>query len=127
MSKERVLAAIADERDGMQDGEIDRYLAVLTDDAVFMPPNSAPKTGAELRSWLRAFLADYRVEWLEFASTETVLAADVAFHSYTYMWRLHPRKGGTPVSGRGKGVHLLRRQANGAWKIAREIWNSTPQ
>lgn len=124
--KDHVLAAIREERDALQTGDIDQYLAVLTDDAIFMPPNSLSKTGAELRSWLRGFLGAFRVEWLCFTSTETLLADEIAFHSYTYTWRVCARAGGEPTVASGKGVHLLRRQPDGSWKIAREMWNSNP-
>ena len=123
---DRVLAAIGIERDAMETGDIDRYLAVLTDDAIFMPPNNPPKTGAELRNWLSGFLESFRVEWLSFVSTETLIADEMAFHSYTYTWRVCARAGGEPTSAAGKGVHLLRRQPDGSWRIAREIWNGNP-
>ena len=126
VSTDRVLAAIGIERDAMATGDIDRYLAVLTDDAIFLPPNSPSKTGAELRSWLRGFLEGFRVEWLSFVSTETLIAGEMAFHSYTYTWRVCARAGGEPTIAAGKGVHLLRRQPDGSWRIAREIWNGNP-
>jgi len=91
-----------------------------------MPPNSDPKQGAELRDWLRAFVGGFRVEWLSFVSTEVVEAGETAYHSFAYTWRVHPRSGGEPTTASGKGVHLLRRQADGTWRIAREIWNSSP-
>ena len=121
-----VLAAIRVERDAVAAGDIERYLAVLTGDAIFMPPNSPSKTRAELHDWLRGFLEGFRVEWLRFASTETQVEGDMAFHSYTYTWRVSPRAGGEPTISSGKGVHLLRRQPGGLWKIAREMWNGSP-
>lgn len=125
-STDRVLAAIEIEREAMECGNFDRYLTVLTDDAIYMPPNSSSKTGAELRNWLRSFLEGFRVEWLSFESTETLIAGEMAFHSYTYTWRVCARANGEPTIAAGKGVHLLRRQKDGSWKIAREIWNGNP-
>ncbi|MGB7546571.1 MAG: nuclear transport factor 2 family protein [Terracidiphilus sp.] len=103
VSADSVLAAIALERDAMESGNIDRYLALLTDDAIFMPPNSPSKTGGELRSWLRGFLEGFPVEWLSFVSTETLIAGEMAFHSYTYTWRVCARAGGEPTIATGKG------------------------
>lgn len=123
---DRVLAVIGIERDAMESGNIDRYLAVLTDDAIFMPPNSPSKTGAELRNWLRSFVEGFRVEWLSFVSTEMLFAGEIAFHSYTYTWRVCARTNGEPTIAAGKGVHLLRRQQDGSWRIAHEIWNGNP-
>jgi ketosteroid isomerase-like protein len=91
-----------------------------------MPPNSQPKRGVELREWLRAFVEEFRVEWLSYASMEVLEAGETAYHSFAYTWRVRPRDGGEAKTSSGKGVHLLRREADGSWRIAREIWNSSP-
>jgi len=121
-----VLEAVGIERTAIESGDLEPYLGVLTDDAVFMPPNSHPKEGEELREWLRAFVEGFRVEWLSFVSTEVLESAEAAYHAYAYTWRVHPRAGGEPTTASGKGVHLLRRGSDGTWGIAREIWNASP-
>ncbi len=35
-----------------------------------------------------------------------------------------PKRGGRPVHDEGKGIWIWRRQAEGAWKVTRAIWNS---
>ncbi len=125
-SRGSVLEAVATERGAIESGEMDPYLGVLTDDAVFMPPNSHPKEGRELREWLRAFVEGFSVEWLSFVSTEVLESGEAAYHSFAYTWRVQPRAGGEPTTASGKGVHLLRRGSDGTWRIAREIWNSSP-
>jgi len=124
--RDSVLEAVGTERNAIESGDMDGYRAVLTDDAVFLPPNSHPKEGQELREWLRAFVDGFRAEWSSYVSTEVVESGDTAYHSFTYTWRLHPRAGGEPITASGKGVHLLRRGSDGAWRIAREIWNASP-
>jgi ketosteroid isomerase-like protein len=120
-----VLGAVHAEREAVASGDIDQYLGVLTDDAIFMPPNSVAKAGAELREWLRAFLADVQVEWLSFVSTEVLVFGTAAYHAFTYTWRVCPRSGGEAKLASGKGVHLLELQVGG-WRIRREIWNASP-
>jgi ketosteroid isomerase-like protein len=107
-------------------GDSDGYLALLTDDAVFMPPNTTAKAGHELRNWLCDFLERVTVEWLTFTHCEAEVAGGLAFHCFTYSWRVTPKAGGEPTIGHGKGIHILRRQPNGDWKIARELWNASP-
>lgn len=102
------------------------YFAVLTADAIFMPPNSVAKAGEQLRAWLGSFVRDFEVEWLSFASAELAVVEDLAYHTFTYTWRVTPRAGGEGKVSSGKGLHILRRQADGCWKISREIWNSVP-
>ncbi|NIO29727.1 MAG: DUF4440 domain-containing protein [Candidatus Latescibacteria bacterium] len=125
-AEDAVLSVIAQEREAVESGDSDMYLAVLTDDAIFMPPNTLPKTGAELRTWLKGFVGAFRVEWLSYVSSEVVQSADLAYHAFTYAWRVTPRAGGEPTVSAGKGIHLLQLQGDGSWKIAREIWNANP-
>ncbi len=121
-----VVAAIEQERAAVVAGDLEAYLATLTGDAVFLPPNSDARSGAELRTWLGSFLRDYEVKWLSFASTEVTVAGDLAYHTFVFTWRVTPRAEGESRVQSGKGLHILRRQPDGAWKIAREIWNSVP-
>jgi ketosteroid isomerase-like protein len=105
-------------------GDIGLYLSILADDAVYMPPNTPAKTGEELRRWLGEFIADFTVEWQEFVHGETVVSQDLAFHDNAYRWTVTPKTGGQPVQGHGKGLHIACRQADGAWKLVRNIWNA---
>jgi len=124
--RQNISALINQEVNAVSAGDVETYHALLTDDAVFMPPNSPAKTGEELRHWLRDFLECFTVEWMEFIHGNIEVTGDLAFHEYTYKWRVTPKEGGkTNVSG-GKGIHIVRRQRDGSWKIAREIWNANP-
>jgi ketosteroid isomerase-like protein len=121
-----ILAAIEREKAAVASGNWPDYQVVLCDDAVFMPPMSPSKSGEELKRWLASFLRDVRVEWLEFKTIELEASGGLAYHAYLYTWRTTPRAGGEAKVSRGKGLHILRRQADGGWRIAREIWNDLP-
>lgn len=44
--------------------KLDQWLAVLTDDVVFLVPNSAPMIGtAALKPWLEGYLKAYQTRW----------------------------------------------------------------
>ncbi|MFH0756847.1 MAG: DUF4440 domain-containing protein [Bacteroidota bacterium] len=103
------------------------YNAILADDAVFMLPNGHSKSGAELRTWLRQFLKDFVVEWVTFRHSDTVVDGNLGYHSYEFEWKVTPRAGGEVTLSNGKGLHVLRRDTDGSWKILREIWNSSPE
>lgn len=124
--RQRVESAIEAEVTAIADDDIDGYLAVLAEDAVFLPPGLASMGGEELRAWLREFLEQWRVEWLGFRHDETEISGDLAFHRYSYSWRLEPKSGGRLQVAHGKGLHILRRGEDGSWKIAREAWNDRP-
>lgn len=126
-TRDQILAPIEAERSGIAAGDSGRYSAALADDAIFLPPNTTTKTGAELRNWLGEFMKGFRIEWLSFVSSEVEVFGEAAYHIFSYKWRVTPAAGGEGRVTSGKGLHILRRQADGAWKISREIWNSTPE
>jgi ketosteroid isomerase-like protein len=127
VDQQRVIAVSDQEVVAMSAGDIDQFLRILTDDAVLMPPNLPPKTGEELRNWMRDFFERFTIEWLGFAHLETEVAGDLAYHVYAYSWRVTPKAGGEPIVAHGKGMHILRRQTDGCWKLTREIWNASPR
>ncbi|KPJ95856.1 MAG: hypothetical protein AMS18_02110 [Gemmatimonas sp. SG8_17] len=102
------------------------YDAILAHDAVFMPPSGHSRSGGELRTWLRQFLEAFAVEWVSFQHGDVAVDGRLGFHTYEYEWRVTPRAGGAATVSRGKGLHVLRREADGSWKIVREIWNASP-
>jgi ketosteroid isomerase-like protein len=106
--------------------DFQEYSAVLAEDAVFMPPNGPPRSGTELRSWLRQFLEGFAVEWVSFQHGDVAVDGLHGYHSYEYEWRVTTRAGGEASVSCGKGLHVLRREADGSWKIVREIWNASP-
>lgn len=122
----RVIAVLDEEARAISDGDIDGLLAILAEDAVFMPPNLFEKTGEELRSWLRDFLAGFTAVWLKYVHGQTEVVGDLAYHVFFYSWRVTPKAGGAGTLGHGKGIHILRRQPDGSWKLAREIWTPSP-
>jgi ketosteroid isomerase-like protein len=124
--QQKVIAVTDEEAAAIETGDAQRYLALLADDALFMPPNSLAKQGEELREWLCDFVERYRVHYLRLTHDETVVEGSLAYHRFTYGWNVTPREGGETLTGHGKGLHILRRQPDGAWKIAREIWNAIP-
>ena len=105
-------------------GDAESFVALITDDAVFMPPNEPPVTGKEaIRSWLQDFFDQFTIEYTP-SFGEIVVAGDWAFESYSWTWTLTPVAGGEPISDSMKCVHIYQRQPDGSWKIARDIWNS---
>ena len=121
-----VMAAAEEESNAITSGDAERYMAILSEDAVFMPPNSLSKSGEELRQWLREFLGQTAVECLQMVHGETVIAGDLAYHEYGRSWRTRPRAGGPAAIAHFKGLHIVRRQEDGSWKLARNIWNVSP-
>ena len=96
------------------------------EDMVIMPPDEPPVTGHDaIRAWLEGFFAAYKTD-LEYTDSDVSVAGDVAFEAYAFRWTLTPVDGTEPIKQTGKGVYVLRRQADGSWRVARDIWNYNP-
>lgn len=121
------MTAVSDQEAAvMRSGDMSTYLAILCEDAVYLPPNASTKRGEELRQGLREFVNSNLVEWPRFEHGETIIGGDLAFHEYIYTMKVTPKAGGQPATGYGNGMQVLRREADGAWKILRNIWNARP-
>ena len=97
----------------------------LTDDVVHLDPRLGVIRGKdEWRRWVDAMEFEitepsvYRIE-------EVAGSGDMAYVLWTFTgsWI----EGGNPVTARGKGLTVMIRGADGAWKEARNAWNNTPE
>jgi len=104
--------------------DVEAVLALLTEDAVYLPPHEPAVVGtAAIRPWLAGYFGAYRTHW-EKETRELVAAGDWAFEVAAERVRDVPADGGAPVDDIAKGIIIYRRQPDGAWKVARDIWNS---
>jgi ketosteroid isomerase-like protein len=106
-------------------GDTERYLTLITDDAVLMPPNRPAVSGKEaVGSWNRAMSSQVRITEYVSRDDEVVVAGDWAFRRATVDWTITPSAGGSPIRDTGKYIIIYRRQRDGSWKVARDIWSS---
>lgn len=108
----------------LNQGDVEGWVGVFTEDAVQMPPNFPANTGrAMIRAWSEAFLGPLNVEFgLEV--DEVHVAGDRAFERGRYRIRVTPKTGGESFPDAGKYITIYQKQANNAWLVARDIWNS---
>ena len=100
------------------------FLALFDSDLVVMPPNEPPVVGeAALRSWFLRVTDRFTID-LDFSVEEIRVSGKWAFERFSFRRTTTPTGGGEQATVRGKGVHVFRRQSDGSWKIARDIWNS---
>jgi uncharacterized protein (TIGR02246 family) len=106
-------------------GDTERYLTLITDDAVLMPPNGPAVSGKNaIGSWNRAMSSQFRIQDYASRDDEMVVTGDWAFRRATMNWTLTPTAGGAPVRDTGKFIIIYRRQQDGSWKVAGDIWSS---
>ena len=106
-------------------GDVEKMLSVFTDDLVIMPPNEAAVVGKEAaRSWFQTMVQQFKIEGTYTSVSDLTINGDWAFERMTFALKLTPTGGGAAIEDVGKGVHVYRRQSDGFWKIAQDIWNS---
>ena len=105
-------------------GDIEALLAIFTDDALLMPPNVPKVEGAEaLRAWLEGLYEQVSIEG-RYTHHALTLAGDWAFEEVAFELTSTPVGGGEPMVEAGKGFHVYRRQPDGTWRIAIDVWNT---
>lgn len=122
---EAAIAALSNsEMASFSAGTVDTSMALLTDDAVMLPPNEPMLSGnAAIRKWATDMVNQYTVSG-KYTERKIVVSGDWASERFAGELSLTPKAGGAPITEKIKGVHILRRQANGSWKIAQDVWNT---
>jgi ketosteroid isomerase-like protein len=111
-----------------QGRDIERILEFWTDDAIVYPPGLPAVVGkAALRSYVQASLAipGFRISW---TSSESNVSPDGQF---AYLLSENavtaPDHTGQLTTTRGRAVTVWRRESDGAWRCAVDIWNAEPE
>ena len=108
--------------EAINSNDADKLLAVLTDDIVYIAPNSPAIVGkAEVAPWVAGYFAAYATHW-EKTTLEFVVSGDWAFERYAYWVVDTPRAGGDAVTDSGNGINIYHRDADGVWRVARDAW-----
>ena len=104
-------------------GNASAVTALYAEDAVLMPPNSAPARGtAAIKEALAREIAGAKKGGVSFVigtNDEVGVSGDMAWHSGGYFVM---DKANKPVEA-GKFLEVWERK-NGKWRITRDIWNS---
>lgn len=107
-------------------GDTERYITLLTDDAVLLPPNGPAVSGTEaIRTWNNAMSKQFRIVSYAPVDDEVVVDGNWAFRRATVDWTIAPAAGGKAVRDSGKFIIIYRRGSDGSWRVARDIWNSS--
>jgi uncharacterized protein (TIGR02246 family) len=124
-AEERAINAVREREIGaLRTGAVDSLLAVMATDAVVMPPNEPIVTGPEaIRTWHQNFATQFSVDG-RYVNSQVSVLGDWAIERYDGVMRFTPKAGGPPTEHELKGVHIYRRQSDGSWRIAQDIWNA---
>ncbi len=104
--------------------DLERCSAMLTDGAIWMPPNESAIVGKEailasMKSGFEQFVFEY-----DFTSEELEVFGDRAFDRGTYKATGTPKAEGEATQDTGKYLDIFRRQSDGSWQYSHGMWNS---
>lgn len=107
----------------MNEGDVDAVLALCTGDVVYMPTDQPAVSGqAALREWLSGFFSAASIS-ISHTSEQVTVAGGTAIEPWSALLTVIPKDGSERLTNRLKGMYVYRREPDGAWKIARAIWN----
>ena len=109
----------------VQAADAARIAGLYTADGVAMPANEGAVTGREaIQAHEQGLMSQFTVG-LTLTSAETKVTGNWAFDRGQFQLTLTPKAaGGAAITDHGKYLVVLEKQADGAWKVAREISNS---
>jgi len=106
------------------DGDVETLRSFYTDDVLVIPPGQKSVSGRDAvvdQLWSPVFDA-FDVD-AELPIDEIQAEHEWRFVRGTYRLRLVPAGGGEPLVEEGRYIDMVRKDADGVWKIARAIWN----
>lgn len=120
MSRSDVDALNATFMQGMEEGDAATIASVYAADARLMPPGSDVLTGPAIEQYWQGAVDSGGMTGGALTTVSVEELGDVAIEKGTYT----AQAGGEEVD-RGKYVTVHRRQDDGSWKYALDIWNSS--
>jgi len=122
---EAVKNLILEALDIIRSDDFDRYLDLFTDDAVWMMPSSFKDVHQDEARTFYRFTSKFKFDQ-ETAIDEVVVTDDWAYVRVSFDGYLRPKvdDGSPPLRSVSRHIWILKRQADGSWKIARDIWNT---
>lgn len=114
-------------RQTLRDNDLPRFMSYVDQSAVIAPPGEPVLRGKDkIEKWYKDFLSDYRTASLQLSNKENFVGAQWAVEFGHFDWRLQPTNGSATVLDHGTYMQVWKRQADGSWRFAREVWNSSP-
>jgi len=102
----------------------DLVMAMYDKDAEILEPDGRFISGhRNIRKWVDDYFKAYKTVWKK-VPLKNFVCGDYGFDEGIDTAVDTPRAGGTPIRSNCKGILIYKRQANGEWRIFRDIWNN---
>ena len=115
-----IRALVAEWHRATAEGDLDRILLLMSEDAIFLTQGHRPMRGRD------TFAAGFREVTARFQLNSSSDIQEVAVSGdLGYCWsrldvKMTPRSGGQSVRRRGDALSILRRLADGTWQLTRD-------
>lgn len=129
INTDEVRAAIAaTDKKFMEDfnrGDAAAAAAAYTYNAIVMPPNEPPIEGKQaIEKSLTELISKLQLSNLQLSISEVDVQGDTAIVRGAYSSNITVPGMDVPMEDRGKTLTVWKKQADGSWKLHRDIWNS---
>ncbi len=99
--------------------------AAYTDDAILMPPNNSPVRGKQaIELYLAEIGSQLQASNFQLSILEVDVQGGTTIVRGIYSANITIPGVDAPIEDRGKTLQVWKKQADGSWKIHRDIWNS---
>lgn len=106
------------------EGDLERWISLWTDDGIQMPPGAACRVGkAQIRRGMQPLFDQFDTREMIIQPEEVRILGDRAYAHGTYEFEMTPKEGGESKSYSGQFLGILEKQADGSWKIAIDCRN----
>ena len=116
------------EMDASRKWDIDTLASLWSDDVVMLPAGEPALIGRDANrasvTRLRDQSGSAQISDYILSFNEVKVTGDWAFEWGTYSGTLAPEGGGESLRATGKVIRVLKKDADGSWKIARAMYNS---
>lgn len=104
-------------------GDVEGYLSLFTEDAVAMATEYPALIGKEqLRPAIEGLMSMFELE-LPYTVDKVEVLGDWAFVRSSFQYSMTLKESGKKNTRAGKELDILKRQADGSWKIYIESWS----
>lgn len=113
--------------ESLRTNNVARFMSYIDDAAIIAPPGEPHVSGKKaVEQWYKGFLTKYRTSVLVLSDKEVFVGDRWATEFGRFDWGLVPVDGSAAVLDHGTYMQVWKRQADGTWRFAREVWNSSP-
>jgi uncharacterized protein (TIGR02246 family) len=110
--------------EALNKGDVDSWMSLFASDAVVLPANSPAWRGTDgIRAGAQGMLSAITISGAVFRIEDVKVSGDIAVETGAYEMTSTPKKG-KAMNDKGKYITVWQRQADGSWKVIRDIFNS---